>query len=170
MAYAFLHTLHIECQSCDKPLAVDNTKDTVRVATTKPIQPSALCSWLLRRRCCYTNMGDWWDHLLSRSCSDTTYNERTSSLKSCRSRFLCNLVQKRTSLFGSILLDKTLGNIYKYETRCQYNCTEIKIILLVLTDTEVELLSWNSPYLSILVHQELSVSLSCTLSPFLELR
>ena len=127
VACASHHTHHNGCQSCGKLSVEGNTTNMVRVMRAKLIRPIALCNWLLQPRCCYTSTDDWWDHFPSRSCSDTTCNERTSFLKSCRFHFLCNPVQMHTSLFGSILLDKTLGNTCKQRIRVEQNKSKFAV-------------------------------------------
>jgi len=110
VACAFPRTRRTERQPCDRPSVAGNTTDTERAVTTGPARSIALCNWLLRQHCCYTSMDDWWDHLRSRSCSDITCSEHTSSLKSCQCRFLCNPVRMHTNLFGSILPGRTLDS------------------------------------------------------------
>lgn len=109
---ASLRTHHTGCRSCGKPSAADNTTDTAPEATAAPIRPSVWYSWPPRQRCCCTSTGGWWDRLRSHSCSDTACSARRSSPISCRCRFLCNLVRMHTSLFGSTLPGKILGNIW----------------------------------------------------------
>lgn len=81
---ASLRRFHTEDQSCDKLSTVDNNKDMEQAMIKVLSQASALCNWLPLRRRCYMNTGDWSNHLLSRSCSDITCSEHTSSLKLCR--------------------------------------------------------------------------------------
>lgn len=113
VACASRRILRTECLSCDRLSAADSTRDMAPAVTAVPSQSSAFCSWLLPRHLRCTSTDDWWDRFRSRSCSDITCSERTSSLKLCRCRFWRNRVRMHTSLFGSTLLDKIPGNIWK---------------------------------------------------------
>lgn len=113
VACAFHRTLRTGHRSCGKLSAADNTRDTAPAMITALNRASASCSSPLPQRCYCTSTDDWWDHLRSRPCSDTTCSAHTSSLKSCRFRSLCNLAQMHMSLYGSNLPDKTLDSIWK---------------------------------------------------------
>lgn len=85
VVYASLRRFHTEDQENDKLLTVDNNKDMEQAMIKVLSQASALSNWLPLRRCCCMNTGDWSNPLLSRSYSDITCSEHTSSLKLCRS-------------------------------------------------------------------------------------